>query len=201
MVSVTIFTIVIGASYALLNASRISWRSGDTTVELQEDIRQLLDSVSFELSETAPSRIAIGTGSSSISFQTPVDENGTGTWEDLAGLGTFYLEDTLDASGNIVWGAYLRQEDKSVASSSLGFGNRQGRQAAFLLVGDELRRRVLGADGSILEDFTLSDDISSVNFSLDANSVIRIVITAQKRSVAGHQIGYTVTTETMPRNG
>ncbi len=201
MVTVAIFTIVMSASYALLNAARTSWRSGDASIELQEDVRQVLDSISFELFETTPARITIGAGNNFITFQIPVDENGSGTWESLGSAGTFYLEDTLDASGAIVWGAYLRQEDRTVASSTLAFGNRQGRQIRFLLVGDELTRRVLASDGTtILEDFVLSDDIASVSFSLDANNTVRITVNAQKQAMDGRQVSYSVTTETIPRN-
>jgi len=200
MVTVAIFTVVIGASYAVLNAVGTNWRSGDTSIELQEDVRQLLDSVAFELFETAPSMVTIGAGNSSITFQIPVDENGSGTWENLGAAGVFYLEDALDASGDIIWGAYLRQEDRTVDSSTLGFGNRQGRSISFLLVGNELRRRVLAADSSILEDFMLSDDIASASFSLDANAVVSITINAQKQTIDGHQISHSVTTETIPRN-
>lgn len=201
MVVVAIFTIVIGAAYVILNSGRTSWQVGDTKIELQEDLRAAIDEMIFEIFEADPAGVIIAGGGTSITLQTPVDENASGSWQDttLDGTNDFYLEHTLDGSNNIVWGAYLRREDRSVASGVLGFGNRQGRQLSFFLSGDELVRRVTSA-GLVLEDFTLADDINALNFTLDVNGNITVTVNAQKTSLSRHPVVYVVTTAISPRN-
>ena len=201
MVVMTIFTIVIGAAYVILNSSRVAWHVGDAKIELQEDLRLAIDDMVFEIFEADPAGVVIAGGGSSITLQTPVDENASGSWEDttLDGTVDFYLEHTLDASNDIVWGAYLRREDRSVASGVLSFGNREGRQLSFLLSGNDLVRRVTSA-GAVLEDFIMADDINTLNFNLDANGNISVTVNAQKISLSRQPVVYVVTTAISPRN-
>lgn len=202
MVVIAIFAIVFSASYALMDSAKISWHTGDTSIELQEDLRQVTDDMAIEIAESAPSVITIGAGGNYITFQTPVDEDAAGTWEDTTGdgLGDFYLKNTLDSANNIVWGAYLRQEDRTVPSNTLAFGPRAGRQVVFILVADELHRRILASNGTVLEDFIMADDITNANFNLDANNVVTITIGAQKLTFESHPVTYSVTTQAAPRN-
>ncbi|NQT96076.1 MAG: prepilin-type N-terminal cleavage/methylation domain-containing protein [Candidatus Omnitrophica bacterium] len=195
-----IFTIVVGASYALMNSGRIGWNSGTTKIELQEDIRQAMDEVIADLSESSPLRSVIGAGGASVTFQMPVDQNGTGTWEDADGDATldFYLQNTLDATGNIRWGAYLRRENASVA------GTRTGRSAIYLLVATatntEIRRRVVNSAGVIIEDIAICDDIQALNFTRTSNDVITATITGNKVTNDQYPINYSVTTAVYLRN-
>jgi prepilin-type N-terminal cleavage/methylation domain-containing protein len=207
MVVVAIFTIIIGAAYALLNSGRTGWYSGDTKIELQEDLRELADAITYELSQSAISRIAIGGGGASITFQVPVDDVGDNPpgikMEDTNGDGKpdFYLADTLffDMLNNdyrIRWGAYLRGENKTLA------GARTGRQVRFIRVGDELRRHVL-TGSNVMENFRLGDDIQNINFSIDATSsgdVVIITITGNKLTIDRHPVNYTLTTSVHLRN-
>lgn len=202
MVVIAIFTIVIGAAYALMASGRMSWYSGDARIELQEDLRQAMDVMTYELSASAPTRVdPPGAGGTSVTFQIPVDENATGSWEDTDvppdGVADFYLEDILDASNNVRWGAYLRGEDHTVASNTLPFGNRADREITFLRVGDELRRRTVDptvVPPRILEDFLLADDIQNLNFVRPASNVIVITVDAGKLTIDRHPIVYTLST-------
>lgn len=202
MVVVAIFIVIIGASYALMSSGRMGWYVRDTKIELQEDIRLAMDSVVSDLSGSVFTRINISAGGGYITFQTPVDENGSGSWEDtdnpLDGQWDFYLEDTLDGSGNVRWGAYLRSEDHTVDSSTLPNGPRAGREVTFLLVGDELVRRVTDptvVPPTILEDYSLADDIQNLSFIRRSNDVIAITIDASKLTVDRHPINYSLSTE------
>ena len=201
MVVVAIFTIVIGAAYVILDSSKVTWHVGETKIELQEDLRLAIDDMVFEIFEADPAGVVIAGGGSSITLQTPVDENASGSWEDttLDGTADFYLEHTLDVSNDIVWGAYLRREDRSVDSVSLGFGNREGRQLSFLLSGNDLVRRVTSA-GAVLEDFIMADDINALNFNMDINGNISVTVNAQKISLSRQPVVYVVTTAISPRN-
>jgi len=201
MVVAFIFTIVIGASYALMNSGRVGWNSGNTKIELQEDMRDAMNEMVEDLSDSAPLQSLIGAGGTSITFQVPVDQNGTGTWEDIDGDGAvdFYFQDTLDATGNIRWGAYLRREDASVA------GIRQGRSIVYLLVAvvgnTELRRRVVTAAGVVLEDIAIANDIQALTFTRTANDVITINMTGNKVTDDRFPINYNLTTSVFLKNG
>ncbi len=199
MVVIAIFTIVIGAFYAIMASGRMGWYSGDTRIELQEDLRQAMDTMTYELSASAPTDTAgnpivtIGGGGSFITFQVPVDGNASGSWEDTDGDGQddFYLEDTLDPlnNDNIRWGAYLRGENRIVAS-----GARAGRRIRYILVGDELKRRIFNAAGTVVEDFLLADDAQNLNFVRPASNVIVITVDARKLTIGRHPINYSLST-------
>lgn len=205
MVVVAIFSIVIGASYALMASGKMSWYSGDTRIELQEDLRQAVDAMTYELSQSASTDSAgnpivdISGGGSIITFQVPVDENASGSLEDIDGDAQpdFYLEDTLDPlnNENVRWGAYLRGEDRTVFS-----GAREGRFIRYILVGDELRRRILGPDrATIVEDFVLADDIladdtQNPRFNRVSNDVILITANAAKPTIGGRPIIFSLST-------
>jgi len=201
MVVAFIFTIVIGASYALMTSGRIGFNTGDTKIELQEDLRDAMDEIVEDLSDSAPLQATVGVGGASITFQVPVDQNGTGTWEDLDGDGIadYYLQDTLDATGNIRWGAYLWREDASVA------GTRQGRSVVYLLVpaatNNELRRRVITAANVVVEDVTLANDIQALTFTRTANDVITVAINGNKTTADRYPINYNLTTSVFLKNG
>lgn len=196
MLVMLIFTIVTGAAYALMNSGRTGWHSGTAKIELQDDTRRAMGIMAHELSESASDRVTIGGAGTFITFQVPVDENAQGSWEDTDSDGTndFYLEDTLDASGNIEWGAYLRQEDRTVSSSSLLFGPRIGRSVRFLLIGDELTRRILDSAGSVIEDFALADNIQNISFTNSSQSLISISMNAQKLTIERHPVAYSLAT-------
>ena len=200
MVVMAIFMIVISASYALLTSGRISWYSGDAKIQLQEDLRQSMDYMSSEISESAPTKLIVG--GSSITFQVPVDENGSGSWQDTDtdGQNDYYLERTLDNSGAINWGAYLRREDKTAASSSQGFGLRTGRSVAFLLSQTNLIRRVTDGSGLIIEDFRLANGINSITFTRTAENVVTIRIAGRKVALDLRPMLYDLETSVYLRN-
>lgn len=193
IVVVAIFTIIIGASYALLNAGKTGSYSGDAKIGLQEELRQAMEVIVSELSTSAFTKVTIEGSGDSIRFQAPVEVDKSGSWEDIDSdeQDDFYLENTLDSSGNVRWGAYLRGEDHTAASSS-----REGRWVRFLLVGDELTRRVLDSNQTTtIEDFPLADNIQSVNFGRISNNVIRVNLQARKLTVDRHPIVYSLSTE------
>ena len=191
MVVVAIFSIIIGASYALLNAGRTGSYTGYTKIELQEDSRRAMEAIVAELSQSVFTRVGIGAGGGSITYQTPVEVDASGIWVDTDSdnQNDFYLENTLDGSGNVRWGAYLAREDHFVASA-----DREGRQVQLLRIGDELIRRV-GA-----EDFRLTGNIVSVNFSRISNDIIRVSIEARKLTTDRHPIVYNLATEVRLRS-
>lgn len=209
MVVVAIFTIVIGASYALLSSGRTGWYIGDAKIELQENLRQAMDAMVSELSESVFTKVIIGQGGGSVTFQTPVQAGNNGSWEDTDSdkKPDFYLKDTWDSvKKRVRWGAYLRGEDYTAGITVPSTGGvgwvvlREGRWVSFLLQGDKLIRRVLrGAlDSSrtvIMEDFSLADNIQGLSFVRISNDVIEINITARKLTIERHPVIYSLSTE------
>jgi hypothetical protein len=195
MVVVVIFTLVIGASFAILNSGRIGLDAGNTRIELQQGIRKAVESIVEEVSQASQSSIIIAGAGSSISFQIPVDDLGSGSWEDISwpaeGItGSFYVQDTLSAaSNNTRWGAYLWREDPSQA------GSREQRRAMYILINGDIRRRVMNPAGIVIEDMVIVDNIQMLNFSFLPNGrAINMTISGQKTGVGGYPAFYSTET-------
>lgn len=94
MVVFLIFTIIMGAIFAVLTMGRTSWYSGNTQVEMQQETRRGMDSMVRELRQSGSTTIvgvpADGNFYNSITFRVPQDADGDG--------------DVLDVSGNVEWG-------------------------------------------------------------------------------------------------
>ena len=90
-VSTVILIMLFLAVFQLMDVGRGSWFTGDTVVELRQEIMKAIMKMDFELKKTRPAQISLGSGasSSSLTFKIPQDNNGDGT--------------ILDASGNIEW--------------------------------------------------------------------------------------------------
>lgn len=201
MVAVFIFTIVAGACFAILNSGRIGLDVGNARIELQESIRKAAEDIVSEVSQSSQSSIIIADAGSSISFQIPVDNFGSGSWEDIAwpaeGItGNFYVQDTLEAPANDTrWGAYLWREDPSQA------GTRSQRRAQYILLNSELRRRVMDVSGFIIEDIVIADNLQSLNFSFFPNGrAINFTIAGQKAGLSRYPAEYGLETAFLIRS-
>lgn len=95
MVVVAIMTIVISSLFGVLTVARQAWSIGSMRVELQQEIRKAIDTITKELRQTGISTIigvpADGNLYTSIIFQIPDDIDADG--------------DIIDAGGSIEWGA------------------------------------------------------------------------------------------------
>lgn len=89
MIVMLIFSIILGAMFAVMNMGKASWHSGDTQIQVQQEARKGMDRIVKELRQTGTSTI-IGV---------PADGN-------LYNTITFRIpdEDGIDANGNIEWG-------------------------------------------------------------------------------------------------
>ena len=219
MVAMCVFLIVIiGAGYALMSSGRMGYNTGDAKVDLQENLRQAMDAVVSELSESRFTRLTIEEEGNAVTFQAPIDEGADGSSEKTSPPGgplDFYLEDTLEKRTDDNryynrWGAYLRREDPSEENPP---APRKGRCIRFLLVGEELRRRVLVDSDTgveVKEDFLLADNIRDPNsdsedippvFVFDfCNNVITIKLYARKLTIDRHPINYSLKTSVYLKN-
>jgi prepilin-type N-terminal cleavage/methylation domain-containing protein len=191
MVAVFIFTIVAGASFAILDNGRITLDTGDTRIDLQEGIRKAMEDITSEVSQSSRSHVAIGNAGASIDFHIPVDDLGSGSMEDISwaaeGItGSFYIQDILEGPANDTrWGAYLWREDPSQP------GMRSQRRAQYILINSDLKRRVIGPAGVIIEDITIADNIQLLNFSVIPNDrAINVIISGQKAGLSRHEAVY-----------
>ncbi len=97
MIVLLIFTIIVGAIFTVMNASRASWYSGNVQVDVQQETRKAMDSIIKELRQSSQTTISgvpnDGNLYSSISFRIPSDIDNDG--------------DVINASGNIEWGSQI----------------------------------------------------------------------------------------------
>lgn len=95
---VAIFTIICGAIFASLSSGNLLWDTGSTQARLEQEVRKGIDRMYKELKQSAPSKVTIGAGNTSVAFYVPTDTDNDG--------------DIIDDSGQVEWGAnsitYLR---------------------------------------------------------------------------------------------
>ncbi|MFC1806853.1 type II secretion system protein J [Candidatus Omnitrophota bacterium] len=196
MVVTLLFVFIILASYTVMNSAQRSWHAGDAKIDMQETFRRVMDLMVLELSECAvidssyTPLVTVPAGGTSVTFQVPVDINGTGSWEDTDGnmVNDFYFADSLLAAGNVRWGAYLRSEDRGLAN-----GARAGRRIRYLLVGDELIRRILSPAGVTVEDVVLCDNVGGLQIGRTAQDTLTLTLTGSKQSLSQRQVLFTLT--------
>lgn len=82
LVATAIFTMMVGLLGIVFLGGRNQAMLTDTKMNLQTSVRDSLTSMSLEIRESSPSRVAIGSGGSSLTFQIPasVSSSGTITW-------------------------------------------------------------------------------------------------------------------------
>jgi len=106
LVSVSILLILIFALFAVMEVGRNSWFTGDTSVQLRQEIIKAFMTMERELKETRPAQISLTAGSSgsSLTFKIPQDNNGDGTILDSLGNVEWSGDITyaLDGSGQII---------------------------------------------------------------------------------------------------
>ena len=71
MVVFTVFSIIIGAIYAVFTVGNQSWLQGAAQVDVQQEARRAMDWMIRELRESRDSGITIASGGSSITFEIP----------------------------------------------------------------------------------------------------------------------------------
>lgn len=98
LVVMAIFTIICGAIFASLSSGNVLWDTGSNQARIEQEVRKSVEKIYRELKETSSSRVTIGGGGTSITFQVPVDSDNDG--------------DIIDDSGQVEWGVntitYLR---------------------------------------------------------------------------------------------
>ncbi|MCX5696865.1 MAG: prepilin-type N-terminal cleavage/methylation domain-containing protein [Candidatus Omnitrophica bacterium] len=91
LVAVSIFLILIFSVFAAMGVGTRAGFSGDTSVEVRQEIIKAFMTMEKELKVTRPSQIDLrsGTTNTTLTFKLPQDNNGDGT--------------ILDAGGNVEW--------------------------------------------------------------------------------------------------
>jgi len=91
LIASTIFTLLALGTFQVMDIGRGAWFTGDTSVELRQEIIKAFSRMERELKETRPAQITLGSGTqaASLTFKTPQDNDANGT--------------ILDSLGNIEW--------------------------------------------------------------------------------------------------
>lgn len=92
LISAVVISILVLASFAVLNIGRNSWFSGDVQAELRKEMIRAFMAMEREIRETSPAQQSVPFGESrtSITFKIPQDSNDADTT-------------VLDSSGAIEW--------------------------------------------------------------------------------------------------
>jgi prepilin-type N-terminal cleavage/methylation domain-containing protein len=170
MVSMAILLLIISSAYMLFSAGRVFWFSQNAAIEVQNEARRSLDHIALELL-SAINIDSLGTDPiSSLGFQIPVycdgvyslrNPDGDGFWAEGIGEVRYYVESVVGSAG-LDAGAYLRDEDMSVPSTS-----RIGRRIVYSLGGpdnSQLIRTVLSSGGVQLEATVLANNVTGLRF-------------------------------------
>ena len=91
IVSALLFSIITMGIFLVVSVAQRSWFTGDTAVELRQQIINALITMNKELSETSTGQInlTLSVPRTSVTFRIPNDNDGDG--------------DIIDSSGNIEW--------------------------------------------------------------------------------------------------
>lgn len=79
LVAMVIFTMMMGLLGVVFIGGRNHAMLTDTKMNLQTSVRDSLTSMSLEIRESSPSRVAIGGGGSTLTFQIPASVTNSGT--------------------------------------------------------------------------------------------------------------------------
>lgn len=187
MVVLAVFTIIMLAIYAILFAGEKNWQTANIKSQLQQSLRNMLDTMIDELRQSAPAQITIGNGADSITFSIPVQAAGMADSENITlnAITDFPLE-TINYSCPIPteWGAYTRlmQQQKQITYF-------------YSAANKTLTRRVLNTGGGTVEDFIAARDVENVSFIRPANTNrVTIAISCQKLTLEQYPVVYNVIT-------
>ncbi|MCX5710941.1 MAG: hypothetical protein NT060_03110 [Candidatus Omnitrophica bacterium] len=106
-----IFTLLIIGVFQVMDVGRGAWFTGDTSIELRQEIIKTFMRMERELKETRPAQVSLGSSTSdtSLTFKIPQDIDGDGT--------------ILDSSGNIEWSpniVYALNGSKQITRTASG---------------------------------------------------------------------------------
>jgi prepilin-type N-terminal cleavage/methylation domain-containing protein len=190
MVSVAITSLILGGLYATFTIGRTFWSSQSTAIDVQDDARKALESISRELMfaldiDRNPSTLAIEplntTPVNSIAFKTPVYCNGNGVF-----IGGHYIESVIDSAAltkNI--GAYLASDfDINPVTGRIRLADadvsRRGRRIIYSIGGlnnSQLIRTVQNSNGTQAETpRVLANNITAIQFRTRNMDTARKVI-------------------------
>jgi prepilin-type N-terminal cleavage/methylation domain-containing protein len=170
MVSMAILLLIISSAYMLFSAGRVFWFSQNAAIEVQNEARRSLDHIALELLSAINIDPLDTDPVSSIGFQIPVycdgvyslgNPDGDGFWVEGIGEKRYYVESVVGSAG-LDAGAYLRDEDISLPSTS-----RIGRRIIYSLGGldnSQLIRTVLSSGGVQLEAAVLANNVTGLRF-------------------------------------
>jgi prepilin-type N-terminal cleavage/methylation domain-containing protein len=199
IITVLIFSLLIGVLFTVLTTGKASFQIGDARIELQQDLRRGMDSITEELPQSGASyrpqypmeSISVpanGTKYSTITFRIPNDKepfddlNGNGVYDagepfdDLNGNGVYddrdVVEAMIDADGNIEW----------------------GNQITYSLNGRQLLRNS--------DPKPLANNIISLQFSRQSSTpnIVEIALQSEKKTVKGNIINLDLNFQLKLRN-
>lgn len=200
MMAVAIFVIVVTGVYGALSAGRSTWADSETSVQLQQNLRLVLEKITRELQESGFDKngtwqVSINAGgvngSSILKFSIPVIcHNG---------------DSVIDANGDVAyWGAPLTWGCTSYscmdADNTCATVDYKYLQYA-IDSSNQLLRKVLNNASNLVQQTIIAGNITGFTVANSADQkVVTLVITAQKTSGTGRSISASATMNVYLRN-
>lgn len=198
---IAVLAVMITGGFMILSTGQSTWFTTDTRVELQENLRQTVDKLTRELSQTG------------------LDRNGVAqyTISDAAGVNLSDIirfsipvichngDNFLDNNSNIAhWGAPLTWG--CTASSCMDADNNCSTGDYKFIeyaidANNKFLRRVLDPAGCIIRQDILAQDISDIQITVSADkNVLTLTITAQRKSALNRILTLSTVFEIYLRN-
>lgn len=191
MITLLILAVMVGTSYLMLYSGQSTWFTTDTQIQLQDGLRQILEKVSMELSESGSDKNGV--------MQVTI---GNGTGVNGTDIVTFAIpvvchngDNILDANGDVAyWGASLNWGCTSPSCMDVDddCATVDYKSIQYLLTAsNQLIRRVLDSANGVVRSDIFAQDISDFQATISVdNNVMTLNVTAQKKNEMNKTISF-----------
>lgn len=196
MVVVLILSMMVSGGYFALSSGESSWFTTEAGIQVQENLRKAVDTMTAELRQSQFSLVTItdggGLGSTdSVRFQIPV----------ICKTG----DPLLNAAGDVAhWGATLRWgcRDAACMDADNDCATEDYQYIEYEIgTGNVLTRKVLDGSSAVVREDAVANHISDLQLTLsNATSVLTLTVTAQVDSVLNRTLSATVDEKISLRN-
>ncbi len=201
ILAVAIFMVVAAGMYAVLASGRTTWFDTNTSIELQQNLRFMLEKTTRELNESGFDKnniwqvaIADGTGVNTtdiLKFSIPI----------ICHSG----DKIIDSNGSVAyWGAPLTWgcTTSSCMDADNDCATRDYKQIQYALDNsNQLIRSVLDNGGAVVRQDVIARDITDFQLTSSVDQkVVTLQITAQRKSSANRTLVATVSMDVYLRN-
>ena len=184
-----IFTIMLAGGFGALTSGQSAWFATDAYIELQENLRQSIEKMTREHSESGFDNTGVA--------QYSITDGGGANGSDILKFSMPVLchngDSIIDASSNIShWGAPLTWgcTQSSCMDADNVCATVEYKYISYLIGNNnQLLRRVLDPANNIVREDVVGQDIKDLQLTVSADQkVVTLNITAQRKSATGRML-------------